>query len=207
MKRSISILTISAVVALALLLAAGCSRSDQAGRGGAGAGGGKVALDGKPLTVAGATVTPPSTWKDLGPTGMRAESYVFGPVAGDTDSATVAVFFFGKEQGGQIQANMDRWISQMSLPNGGDPAKAAKRSDMTIDGMPVHVLELVGTYNSGMGGPMGGTSAPQPDYLLSAVVLEAPQGNVFFKLTGPRKTAEQMNRGFLAMVQAAKKSG
>jgi hypothetical protein len=201
MKRSILVLAI----AVTAMVVAGCSR-DQAGKTAAGSGGGRVALDGKPLTVAGATFTPPSAWRDLGQSGMRVASYAYGPVAGDKDSATVAVFFFGKTQGGAVQANMDRWISQMSMPNGGDPAKEAKRTDLTVDGMPAHHLELVGTYNAGMGGgAMGGVSAPQPNTLLSAVVLEAPEGSVFFKLTGPRGTAEEMNRAFLAMVKAAKK--
>jgi hypothetical protein len=42
---------------------------------------------------------------------------------------------------------------------------------------------------------------------MSGVVLQAPQGNLFFKLTGPRKTAEAMNEAFLAMLRAARKSG
>ncbi len=199
MKRSI---VLAALLTVAVLQAAGCSRSDRAG---GAAGGGDVALDGKALTVAGVTVTPPGVWKDLGPTGIRAASYVFGPTAGDRDSATVAVFYFGKAQGGAVQQNIDRWIAQMSLPNGSDPAKAAKRSDTTVDGMPAHLLQLTGTYSGGMGATMGEMPAPRENYLMSAVVLEAPEGNVFFKLTGPMKTAEQMNHAFLAMVKAAKK--
>ena len=210
MKRSTSMLPILLIPAMAVLgmgTIAGCSRSDRAGAAGVAGGGVNVALDGKPATVAGVTFTPPSAWRDFGQVGMRAASYSFGPVAGDADSATVAVFYFGKEQGGAVQANMDRWISQMSLPGGADPAKAAKRADMTVDGMPAHLLQLVGTYSSGMGGAMGGTSAPQPDYMLSAVQLEGPQGSLFFKLTGPRRSAEQMNQGFVAMIKAARKTG
>ena len=206
MKRSI---VLAALLAAAVLLAAGCSKVDRTGgadKAGSASGGGKVALDGTPLTVAGVTVTPPAAWKNLGPTEMRAGSYAFGPVAGDRDSATVAVFFFGKAQGGTLEPNIDRWIGQMSLPNGGDAAKAAKRTDTTIDGMPAHLLQLAGTFSGGMTSMMGEQPAPRANYLLSAVVLEAPGGNVFFKLTGPEKTAEQMNRAFLAMVKAAKKA-
>jgi len=202
-----AILLVSALA----MLATGCSGDKGAGSAKPGAmpGAGAAALDGKPLAIAGVTFTPPGSWKDLGASGMRAGSYVYGPVKGDADSATVAVFYFGQGGGGGVAANIDRWIGQMSIPGGGDAAAAARRADLTVDGMSVHHVEVAGTYNgAAMGGAMmGGGGEGRPGYFMSAVVLEAPQGNLFFKLTGPEQTAREMNAQFLAAVGAVKKAG
>jgi hypothetical protein len=167
-----------------------------------------IELGGTPVTLAGITFTPPTAWKDLGPSGMRKAEYCFGPIGSDKDSATVTAFYFGPSGGGGIDANINRWIGQMKLPDGADPEKAITREETMVDGMKVHTVQLAGTYNASMGGPMmGGKTMPMEGYMMSAVVLEAPQGNVFFKLTGPKETATQMNVGFHAMLAAIKKSG
>ena len=163
-----------------------------------------VKLDGTPTTLAGVTFTPPSTWKDLGPSGMRQANYPFGPTDGESDSATVAVFHFGQGMGGDVQSNIERWIGQMALPDGSDPHKAAGQTQFTADGMPVHWVQVSGTYASG--GMMGAPPVPKPDYIMAAAVLETAQGNLFFKLTGPQKTATKMIEGFKAMMMAVKKS-
>lgn len=163
-----------------------------------------VALDGKPTTLAGVTFTPPSTWKDLGPSGMRQANYTFGPTDGESDSATVAVFHFGAGMGGDVQSNIERWIGQMSLPDGSDPHKAAGQTQFTADGMPVHWVQVSGTYASG--GMMGSQVVPKENYIMAAAVLETAQGNLFFKLTGPQKTATKMIEGFKAMMMGVKKA-
>jgi hypothetical protein len=164
-----------------------------------------IKLDGRPTSLAGVTFTPPSAWKDLGPSGLRQADYTFGPIEGESDSATLSVFHFGQGKGGDVQANIERWISQMSLPDGSDPHRAAGQSQFSVDGMPVHWVQISGTYASG--GMMGGPVVPKANYVMAAAVLEAPQGNLFFKLTGPQKTAAVMIEGFKATIMAVKKTG
>ena len=167
-----------------------------------------VKLDGMPVTLAGVTFTPPSAWTDQGASGMRQASYAFGPVEGDADSATVTVFYFGETGGGDVDANIQRWIGQMSDHASGGPCTDVQKSDMDVHGMPIHAVSVAGDYNLSMGGPMmGGPKTKKEGYFMSAVVLEGPQGNVFFKLTGPEKTAKAMNDGFMAMMAQVKKAG
>lgn len=163
-----------------------------------------VSLGGASVTVAGVTFTPPSDWQDIGASGMRKADYSFGPVDGDSDSASVAVFYFGAGGGGTVAENIERWIGQMSLPGGGDAATVAVKEEFMAGGMKAHVVEVVGTYSVSMGGPMSGKKVPKENYRMAGVVLEGPQGNLFFKLTGPEKTASQMITGFAAMIKAAK---
>jgi len=166
-----------------------------------------VELGGTPVSLAGITFTPPTVWKDQGPSGMRKADYTYGPTGNDTDSSTVTAFYFGPSSGGGIEANINRWIKQMTLPDGADPETAVSREESEVDGMKVHTVQLPGTYNASMGGPMmGGNTQPKEDYFMSAVVLEAPEGNVFFKLTGPKETAAEMNIAFQAMLAGITKS-
>ena len=70
--------------------------------------------------------------------------------------------------------------------------------------MPAHIVELEGTYISG--GMMGSPAVPKEGYRLTGVVLETVEGNLFFKLTGPSKTAQKMAREFAAALLNIKKS-
>jgi hypothetical protein len=165
---------------------------------------GSVVQDGQPVSVAGITFVAPSSWTDLGPTGMRAANYAFGPIEGEKDSATMAVYFFGQNSGGGVMDNIERWIGQMKTADGKDPHPSAIQQEITVAGMVAHVVEVAGTYAAG--GMMGSPTTPKENYRLTAVVLESPGGNVFFKLTGPIKTAQKMSETFAAALLNMKKS-
>jgi hypothetical protein len=168
-------------------------------------GGGDPATSSSGTILAGVTFTPPANWRDLGPDGMRKAQYRLDPVEGDAAPAEVNVFYFGPQSGGGVEANLQRWIGQMVVPDGGDPAAVAERSTFTADGMAGHVVALDGSYKSGGGRPMGGGGAALPGYRLVGVVLEGPQGSLFFKLTGPAATARAMEGDLVTMVQDARK--
>ena len=155
--------------------------------------------------LAGARWSVPLEWIDLGSRSMRAAQYQLAPLGGEREAAELNVFFFGSRQGGGIDANIDRWVGQMSLPDGGDPKLAAERESLEVDGMPVHIVCLDGTYNAG-GMGMGGQTTPKENYRMVAVILEGPEGNVFFKLTGPERTAQAMEAGLREMVLEFEKS-
>ena len=162
-------------------------------------------LDGKPVSIAGITFTPASEWQDFGPSGMRAASYSYGPLEPDQDSATMAVFHFGPGQGGTIADNMQRWIKQFSLPDGRDPASAAIRYDRQVAGYQAHVVTLFGIYNQSIR-PMSQEKVARENYRMVAIIVEAPGGNVFFKLTGPDYTATIMIEAFITMINQVEKA-
>ena len=162
---------------------------------------------GAQAVLAGVGFAPPADWQDLGPNAMRKAQYRLAPVGGDSAPAEVNVFYFGPESGGGVEANLQRWIGQMVLPDGGDPASAAQRSTFTADGMAGHIISLDGSFKSGGGGPMGGSGELLPGYRLVGVVLEGPQGSLFFKLTGPVATAKAMEAQLLSMMKGAARVG
>ena len=160
------------------------------------------------LVLAGLAFVPPGEWKDLGPSGMRKGSFTFGPVEGDTDVAEVTVFYFGSGQGGDIESNIRRWVGQMDPPEGKAIEEVVLRSKReTPTGLVLHVVEVDGIYQRSMGGgPMtGGRTKAYPDWRMVGAIIEAPEGNVFFKLVGPEATARVMEESYRAMLGAAAK--
>jgi len=152
-------------------------------------------------TIAGITFSAPSHWKNLEASGMRQAQFRLPPVSGDSAEGEVNVYYFGPKSGGGVEANLQRWIGQMTLPEGGQ----AQRETFTADGMNAHLVSLNGTYKSGGGRPMGGGGKPLPGYRLVGVVLEGPQGSLFFKLTGPEATAKVMEGDLMKMVRGARR--
>lgn len=152
------------------------------------------------MTVAGVTFMPPAGWQDIGPEGMRQAQYRLTPVEGDSAPGEVNVFYFGPNSGGGVEANLQRWIGQITPEAGG---AAPERGTFTANGLPGHVVSVNGSYKSGGGRPMGGDGEILPGYRLVGVVVEGPQGSVFFKLTGPLATVQAMEGDLMTMVNGA----
>jgi hypothetical protein len=96
------------------------------------------------------------------------------------------VFYFGPGQGGDVGANVKRWIGQFDSATGG-PAQNARISKSTVSGLPVTRIDVAGTYKSS-GGPMMQAGAAKPGYRLLGAIVEGPEGAIFFKFVGPAKT-------------------
>ena len=161
-----------------------------------------------PLDLAGVAFLPPSEWEDLGASGMRKAAFNFGPLDGDENAAEVTVFFFGSGQGGDIESNIRRWVGQMDPPEGKTIEEVVRRSKMTTQtGLDVHFVEVDGIFQRSMGGgPMtGGRTKPFPGWRMVGAIIEAPEGNVFFKLVGPDATARAMEESFRGMISTAVK--
>lgn len=129
----------------------------------------------------GLTWTAPEPFQSQPPaSSMRAAEYVFPEQAGET-AATLVVFYFGPGQGGQVQANIDRWVGQFQLPPGEQPNVTQRDAH----GLPVTIVDVTGTFAGGGMGPMQpGGGAAQPNQRMLAAIVEGPQGPIFFKMVG-----------------------
>lgn len=160
------------------------------------------------LQLGGVNFTPPAAWRDLGPAPMLRAKYLLSPVEGEELAAEVNVAYYGQEMGGDIEANLARWIGQMRTPDGAEASDIALRSKLTTgNGLDVHFVEIDGIYMKSMGGgPMtGGRTQAQPDHRLVGAIVVGPEGNVFIKLVGPQKTARAMEAQLREMLAAATK--
>jgi hypothetical protein len=61
---------------------------------------------------------------------------------------------------------------------------------------------VTGTYAGGMGGAV---SEPRPGFMLLGAVVEGPDANWFFKLTGPEQTVRAQRSAFEQMVRSVKR--
>jgi hypothetical protein len=68
-----------------------------------------------------------------------------------------------------------------------------------VNGLKVTTVQINGTY-MGMGGMMTESSPKKENYRLLGSIIEAPEGLVFFKMTGPLKTVTGAEKEFEAMV-------
>jgi len=127
---------------------------------------------------------------------MRVVTYRVPAASGDGEPGELGVFFFGTGEGGSVDANVDRWIAQFAPESGS--AKPARRVE-SVKGIRVSRVSVEGTYTSGM---PGGPKTPKTGFALLGAIAEGPGGNVFFKLTGPRKTVQKAASQFDALVRS-----
>jgi len=136
-------------------------------------------------SAAGVAWTAPAGWVSQAPRPMRAATYSLAPEFGEKAGAECGVFFFGTGQGGSVEDNIGRWISQFTVAGGGPaPAKVAKR---TVHGLAMTTIDVSGDY-SGLGGPFSDGAGKVGGYRLLGAIVTAPGGNIFIKCTGPLKT-------------------
>ncbi len=145
----------------------------------------------------------PSGWKTDAPRPMRAATYKVPALKGDPEDAELAVFYFGEGQGGAVDANLARWYGQFEQPDGKKSQDVAKTKQETINNLKVTTVDLTGTYTASMG-PMG-PKTNKPDFRLLGAIVEGPQGHVFFKMTGPKKTVQAAEKDFRKLLQSLSK--
>jgi hypothetical protein len=126
---------------------------------------------------------------------MRVAQYKLPRVEGDKDDGSLVLYYFGSNQGGTAQANIDRWIGQMQQPDGSSSKDKAKTETMTVNGLKVTTVDVTGTYTAEMA-PGSGSFHNDENYRLRAAVIETSKGNYFVKLAGPAKTIARWDQAY-----------
>lgn len=156
------------------------------------------------VTLLGYHTTAPAGWVPRAPgSSMRLAEFTVPPArtGDDRANAEVVVYFFGAGQGGGVAANLERWKSQFSNPDGSPVYERITRDSSSAS--PLTIAEYRGTYARGI----GAGSAPQdarPDNALVAVVAETARGTLFFQLFGPRSKVEAARAGYMTFVRGLK---
>ena len=149
-------------------------------------------------TAAGVKWTVPATWAEQAARPMRVVTYTIPPAKG-SEPGECGVFYVGKGQGGSPEENAARWASQFE--GGGSP----KTTVETVNGFKVHRIHTAGTYLA-PGGPMMKSQGKKPGWQLSGAIVEAPEGNVFFKCVGPEKAIAAAEADLDALLKSLKKT-
>jgi hypothetical protein len=169
--------------------------------------------DARAESAAGLSFAVPKDWAAGTPTSaMRAAQFALPAEKEGGDTPELVLFFFGSGQGGNTQANIDRWIGQMQQADGKSSAEKAKRESRKVGKYTVSLVTVDGSYAGGMMGGMGANPHADPhggggtksDYRLWAAVVEGDGGPWFFKATGPKGAMEKAATGFDALVASLK---
>lgn len=137
-------------------------------------------------------------WTSGSGSAMRVATYAV-PAAAGSEAAECAVFYFGPGQGGGVDDNVARWGKQF------EGAPLARTTTTTVSGLRVTRVAVEGTYLAPAGPTMQSTGK-RAGYRLLGAIVEAPEGNVFFKLTGPAATVAGAEVEFDALVASIRKA-
>ncbi len=145
-------------------------------------------------SVAGITWRVSGRWTPGPARQMRVATYGIPAAHGGKEGSECSVYYFGPSDGGDVEANMTRWIGQFEPT--GDPVRSSK----TVDGMKIHLIDLSGVYIASTGPMMGGPKERKEGYRMLAAIVEGPEGSVFFKTTGPAASIAAAEREFNELV-------
>ena len=200
-------MTIAPIGVLALLawvtstLMVPCER-DEGTTGSPGGAAGARVTSGSPGSAQGAAGgihwSAPSRWTEQPARPMRIATYTVPPAPGDSEAAECAVYYFGKGQGGGVDDNVTRWAAQFE----GSPK--AERSAKEVNGLKVNLVQVAGAYLA-PGGPAMQSQGRKENYRLHGAIVEAPEGAVFFKCTGPARTVAAAHTEFESLVASLAK--
>jgi hypothetical protein len=145
--------------------------------------------------------TVPAGWVEEERTSsMRVAQYKLPKAPGDSEDASVVLYYFGQGQGGSAAANVERWVSQIKQSDG-TAASDAKEEHFETNGLKVTTVDVSGTYVAETA-PGSGAFHDKPAYRLRAAVVETPNGSYYVKFVGPEKTVTQWNDSFVSYVKS-----
>ncbi len=148
-----------------------------------------VAASPAPSQGAGAPAwTAPAHWKQQAPGAMQAAKYKVGE--GKAGAEITAVFLGG--MGGALNANLNRWRNQLSLPAATDSEVEKQAPLFPALGAGARIVELSGSTGEGDAADM--------------IVLLVPsgRGTWFYKLMGEKSVVAKEKDALVAFVKSAK---
>ncbi len=141
----------------------------------------------------------PVTWQWQSPTvQFRALQYSVPTSTPGISDAELVISVFAAGDGGPLDMNVKRWVSQFRQEDGSEAA--AKIEDRTISGIPVKLIELAGKYQ-GMG-----QAAPRSGMMQLGAIIQAPGRTVFIRLVGQSQTVEGARKEFEALINGVRPS-
>ena len=142
-----------------------------------------ISLYGPSFPVGNLKFTIPSKWKiEPVESPARGGQWSVPPLHGEGEGGEVVVFYFGPGTGGTAKENIEAWIGTMFNAEG-HPA-ADKMKQHKTGGLTISQVVIFGTYYQVVSLP-GVPPVPKSNYGLLGAVIENPQGNIYWRFTGP----------------------
>jgi hypothetical protein len=110
--------------------------------------------------------------------------------------AAFVLYYFGPDQGGSLEDNVERWKSQFSRPDGGEVEAVITSLRGTF---PANLVELEGSYARGVG--LGPSGEAVDEQMLLAAIVESPNGRLYPQLHGPADLVKTLRDDFVAFIE------
>lgn len=154
--------------------------------------------------LAGIDLNVPEGWRQVPPSSsMRVAEFRLAGARPNDKEATLAVF---AGRMGTVEANINRWIGQFSQPDGSASGSQARRWHKTVDGMPVALVDVPGTYAPNMGMSQGPPPTPEPGFRMLGAIVDYGPKFYYFKLVGPRDTVSIWATSFETFINNIKRT-
>jgi len=126
----------------------------------------------------------PKTWtQEPASNRFRAAQFKIPPAKGDSEQPELVVYYFGKQSGGGVQANINRWVGQFA-PSG----RNVKVFEGKSSSGKYSLVDVSGTYNKPIGPPVLGKTKRMAGARMLAAIVETKEGSYFLKFTGLAKS-------------------
>jgi hypothetical protein len=144
----------------------------------------------------------PAGWVSKTPSSsMRLAEFTLPKATSDAEDATVTVYYFGST-GGSVQANIDRWIGQLSQPDGRASKDVARTNTLEAkSGLRVTLLDVSGTYVAEVT-PGSTERFNKPGFRQLAAVVDTPNGPHFVKVVGPAATVAKWEATVMSFLKS-----
>jgi hypothetical protein len=136
------------------------------------------------------TFATPAPWKSAENASAMRKATLTIEAAGAEKPMEAVFYYFGGGQGGDVDANIQRWVGQFQS------APEMKREDVEVGGVKVTLVKATGTY---MDGAMFGEKTAKENWALLGAIVPGKEAPVFIKLTGPKDAAMSIYDAFKAM--------
>ncbi len=133
----------------------------------------------KPLRFKNVEMKIPDSWKPQTPANPMRVAQIEWPAApAHPEPPQLIVFWFGPNEGGTVDANLQRWRGQFEQPGDGETSRF--RTDLAS----VTLLDKAGTFKQ-QPSMMSPEYTPRPNWRMLAAVVEIEGGPFFFRAVGP----------------------
>jgi len=142
----------------------------------------------------------PADWQEKpSVSSMRAAEFQL-PASGG--QAEVVVYYFGESGAGSVQANIDRWVSQFTQPDGKPSSEVTKLEQASFAGQQASLVSVSGRYAARA--MPGGQAVDKDNQSLLAAIVPSPRGPYYFRLIGDRAAVEAQTPKFRELLGSLK---
>jgi hypothetical protein len=163
---------------------------------------GKAPTKTKKVEAGDIKLTVPEDWKQKPQVREpRMAEFEVPPTGDDKEPGEFAVFYFGPQGAGGVEANIQRWVGQLDE----EGRKVRIVSGASSLGK-YTLVDLTGAYNKSIGPPIAKKSKKLPGWRVINVFVETDAGPYFLKLDGPEKTIAAVENDFRALFGGKKET-